>query len=141
MKNQPKLIFLDVESTGKEDEDRICEVAYKLSGWKDVKSELFKPPLDISIDAMAVNHITNSMVRKRPPFYNSKMHEDLAELFNEGAILVAHNAQFDAKMLAKEGISTPNVICTMKVIRHVDIADKIPKYNMQYLRYFLVLPD
>lgn len=137
---KPKLIFLDVESTGKDDPDRICEVAYKIQGDKEVVTELFKPPLDICFDAMAVNHITNKMVADKKPFYGSEMHKLLTKLFHdEKAILVAHNAQFDAKMLAKEGIKVENTICTMKAIRHWDVKDTIPKYNMQYLRYYLDL--
>lgn len=133
-----KIVFLDVESTGKEDHDRLCEIAYKLQGWDEVKSELYKPPVEICIEAMAVNHITNAMVKNKPKFYGSKTHKQFEEWFNsEASIMVAHNAQFDAKMLVKEGIKTPNIVCTMKVMRHLDMADKIPSYKLQYLRYFL----
>ena len=51
------LIFLDVETTGTEEKDRIVQVAYKyLKGESFV--EYFKPEIPISIDAMSVCHIT-----------------------------------------------------------------------------------
>ncbi len=52
-------------------------------------------------------------------------------------ILVAHNVKFDAGMLEREGIQPDKTICTVKLARHLDPEGKIPKYNLQYLRYFL----
>ena len=52
-------------------------------------------------------------------------------------ILVAHNAKFDIDMLIKEDVHPKKVICTLKVARHMDPNGVIPKYNLQYLRYFL----
>jgi len=61
------LIFLDVETTGTEEKDRIVQVAYKyLKGESFV--EYFKPEIPISIDAMSVCHITNEMVADKPAF-------------------------------------------------------------------------
>ena len=40
-------------------------------------------------------------------------------------------------MLVKEGIHTPKSICTLKLARYLDPNGVIPKYNLQYLRYFL----
>jgi DNA polymerase III epsilon subunit-like protein len=54
-------------------------------------------------------------------------------------VIVAHNARFDVDMLNKEGIFPPRVICTFKLARHLDKNGVIPKYNLQYLRYFLDL--
>ena len=50
---------------------------------------------------------------------------------------MAHNAKFDVDMLAKEGIHPKRVICTFKLARRMDPGGKIPKYSLQYLRYFL----
>ena len=43
------------------------------------------------------------------------------------------------QMLDREGISTQRVICTIKLARFLDKNGVIPKYNLQYLRYFLGL--
>jgi DNA polymerase III epsilon subunit-like protein len=130
-------IFLDTETTGTEEKDRICQLAYKLETGE-IVNELFKPPLPISIDSMCVHHITNQMVEKKPGFKNSAPYRKLTDLFKEDTnILVAHNAKFDVDMLVKEGIYPQKVICTLKLARHMDPEGKIPKYNLQYLRYFL----
>ena len=38
-----------------------------------------------------------------------------------------------------EGIYTQRVICTLRLARYLDKNGVIPKYNLQYLRYFLGL--
>jgi len=134
-----KLVFLDTETTGVSPQDRLCQVAYKMEGA--MKCELFKPPLPITIDAMAVHHITQQMVDDKPPFQDSPMFDELRELLeeDEDAVLVAHNATFDADMLRREGVMPKNIICTLKVARHLDMDARIPRYALQYLRYFLGL--
>jgi DNA polymerase III epsilon subunit-like protein len=42
-------------------------------------------------------------------------------------------------MLNREGIYPPLVICILKLARYLDKNGVIPKYNLQYLRYFLDL--
>jgi len=130
-------IFLDTETTGTEKEDRLCQLAYKTETGK-IVNELFRPPLPIAIEPMSIHHITNEMVENKPAFKDSSDHQKLAGLLNDGKnILVAHNAKFDVDMLIKEGVHPQKVICTLKLARHMDPEGKIPKYNLQYLRYFL----
>lgn len=129
-----KLIFLDTETTGIGPEDRLCQVAYEFDG-REAES-LFRPPVPISIDAMVVTRITNKMVEKCAPFAESEMHQALSDIFASGAVLVAHNAKFDADMLAREGVAVGETIDTFKVAHHLDVAGEIPKYNLQYLRYY-----
>ncbi len=132
--DKSKLIFLDTETTDIEEKDRICSIAFKVGGLR--VHEFFKPPLPISLAAMAVTGITNKMVADKPPFKDSAEYFGLKTLFEGGLIMVAHNAEFDKKMLMKEGLEPKQVICTMKVARHLDVKDEIPNYKMQYLRYF-----
>lgn len=66
------------------------------------------------------------------------MFKELQKLLKDG-ILVAHNAQFDIAMLEVEGLEVPKKICTLRVARFLDKENKIPEYNLQYLRYFLDL--
>lgn len=132
--NRKKLVFLDTETTGTGPQDRLCQVAYK---FQDQEFEsLFKPPLPIEIDAMAVAHITNRMVENKEPFLDSQMKKDLEKIFAEDNILVAHNAKFDAEILKRENVAVKNVIDTFKVAQYLDTEGKIPKYSLQYLRYF-----
>ena len=129
-----KLVFLDTECTGIEEEDRLVQLAYKTDGA--VVNELFKPPVPITIEAMAVHHITEKMVADKPSFEDSPEKEKLQAVLDEG-ILVAHNAEYDVNMLAKEFVTAKNIICTLKVSQHLDENAVIPSHKLQYLRYFL----
>jgi exodeoxyribonuclease X len=132
-----KLIFLDTEATGNEvDHDRLCQVCYKCGDM--VRTEYFKPPLPISVKAMSVTHITNKVVESKPSFINSPMYQELEVLLKEG-VLIAHNVKFDIAMLKAEGLTVPTFICTLRIARYLDQDNKIPEYNLQFLRYFLDL--
>ena len=132
-------IFLDTETTGNGPADRLCQIAFKIKGGYTV-NELFNPGMPISIDAMTVHHITNEMVLDKPAFRNSDTWSKLQDLINsDGYVIVAHNAAFDVDMLKKEGIEPKSVICTLKLARYFDKEGVIPKYGLQYLRYYLKL--
>ena len=132
-------IFLDTETTGTGPEDRLCQIAFKPENGPAV-CELFNPGKPISIDAMAIHHITNKMVQDKPPFKKSDVYTKLQELVSDiNNVIVAHNAKFDMKILQMDGIYTQRVICTIKLARYLDKNGVIPKYNLQYLRYYLGL--
>jgi DNA polymerase III epsilon subunit-like protein len=128
-------LFLDTETTDNDERARLVQLAYKEAGDKPIVNELFKPPVPIAIDAMAVHHITNERVADMPTFEASGYREKLNILLNKH-ILVAHNAPFDMRILANEGVKTGAFINTLRVARHM--VDS-PKYSLQYLRYLLKL--
>lgn len=132
--NEDNLIFLDTETTGTGPTDRLCQVAYAYGG-AEVEG-LYKPPVPISIDAMAVTHITNKMVADCPTFAGSPMFRELEQILASGAILVAHNATFDVDMLRREGLVVPQSIDTFKLSHFLDTNGIIPRHNLQYLRYY-----
>lgn len=127
------LLFLDVEATGVEEEDRLCQVAYHHEG-RD-HNEFFRPPVPIKLTAMAVHHITARMVEDKPAFAGSLAAAELARLAKSGVVLVAHNAPYDLGMLGKEGIHFEHYICTLKVIKHLDPHGKLESHQLQFLRY------
>ena len=132
-------IFLDTETPGNRPDDRLCQIAFKPENSEAV-SGLFNPGKPISIDAMVVHHITDKMVADKPPFQESDEYTELQELISDiNNVIVAHNARFDMQMLNAEGINTTKVICALKLSRYLDKNGVIPKYNLQYLRYFLDL--
>lgn len=134
MKN---LIFLDTETTGNEiGKDRLCQVCYKNSCG--IKTEYFKPPLPMSVKSMSITHITNKILEDKKSFTGSEMFKELQKLLKDG-ILVAHNAKFDIAMLEAENLKIPKNICTLRVARYLDKENKIPEYNLQFLRYYLDL--
>ncbi len=132
------LIFLDTETTGLSEEDRLFQVAYI---YQDKEySELFKTPLPNSIESSEVTHYTNIDVSDKPTFVNSNFEKELKNiLINTNNILVAHNAKFDIQMLEKEGLKVNNFIDTHKVAQHLDPHSKLGAYRLQYLRYALEL--
>jgi exodeoxyribonuclease X len=132
-------IYLDTETTGTSPDDRLCQIAFK-TGQKTIVNELFNPGKPIAIEAMAVHHITNEMVKAKPVFRGSTAYQKLNELVSDqNNTIVAHNAKFDIGMLHNEGINPPKVICTLKLARFLDKDGVIPQYNLQYLRYYLDL--
>lgn len=129
-----QLLVADTETTGTADEDRLCQFACIGKGV--TIDELFRPPLPIKYEAMAVHHITNEMVEDRPEFKGSKTYQYLKGVLPK-SVFVAHNAQFDIRMLEKEGLQVPHFIDTLKVVRHLDTQCQMSNYQMQYLRYRL----
>jgi len=138
------VIFLDTETTGGDKQDRLCQLAWKYyqQNNDDMFCKIFKPPLKISIESMAVHHITEKMVGDRPLFRDSEDYSSIKELLeNKNTIMVAHNAPFDSDMLNKEDIKPSFSIDTLKLIRHFDPLMKIKRHNLQFLRYFLKIDD
>ncbi len=133
-----KIIFFDTETTGNTDKDFLCQIAYKLEG--ETFTGLYKPPVKIPPEASAVHHVTNRHVEDKPFFMDSGDQTKIKKLFEDkDSVVVAHNAPFDLVMIKKEGIEPKRFICTLRVARFLDKEEKIEKYNLQYLRYYLDL--
>lgn len=129
------LIFLDCETTGLEVEDRLVEVGYRTEHGV-AATERFKAPVPVKVGAMAVNHITNKMLEDKQLFEDSHMKKQLLHLAKVGFVLVAHNAPFDLKMLAKEGVVFDNYIDTKKLSYRLDPDEEMESHRLQYLRYY-----
>lgn len=131
-----KIIFFDTETTGNTEKDFLCQIAYKTDGNNFVG--LYKPPIKIPPEASAIHHISNKMLEDKPTFKESGDLKKIKELFeNKDSVVVAHNAPFDLMIVKKENIVPANFICTLRLARYLDPEEKIEKYNLQYLRYFL----
>lgn len=131
-----RFIFIDTETTGNGPDDVLCQIAYKYNDA--VFVALYNPQKKIPPEASAVTHITNKMVEDKPVFKESEEYISVKKLLeDEDSIFIAHNAKFDVGMFEKEGITPKNVVCTLRLARHLDKEDKIPRYNLQYLRYYL----
>jgi len=136
-----RIIFLDTETTGNGDKDRLVELAVKERFVDEpLINALYKPPVPISIESMAIHHITEKMVVGKQAFKESPEYPGLRDLLeSDEVVVVAHNAAFDAAMLAREGIAPRRSICTYKVAYALDPDDVMPNYRLQYLRYLLDL--
>ncbi|MFZ2167443.1 MAG: exonuclease domain-containing protein [Minisyncoccia bacterium] len=135
------IIFFDTETTGNGDGDRLCQLGVKERGVAEpVVNALYKPPVPISIESMAIHHITEKMVADRPFFTQSPEFKEMKALFESyDTLAVAHNAAFDTAMLLREGIMPHKTICTYKVAYALDTKETVGIYRLQYLRYLLGL--
>ncbi|MBP0903604.1 exonuclease domain-containing protein [Mariniflexile gromovii] len=95
--------ILDIETTGgKYNEEGITEIAiYKFDGHKVVDQfiSLVNPERDIQPFVVNLTGINNSMLRNAPKFY--EVAKRIVEITDD-CILVAHNAQFDYRILCTE---------------------------------------
>jgi exodeoxyribonuclease X len=134
-----RTLFFDTETTGNADGDRLVQLGIKERGIAEpLVNALYKPPLPIAYEAMAIHHITEKMVEDRPAFVASPEYTDIKAAFeDEDIVSVAHNAAFDLAILRREGIKPANIICTYKVASALDTEEQFSHYSLQYLRYAL----
>lgn len=98
------LVVLDTETTGLYPDvgDRVVEIgAVRLENWVPVAeiNHLVQPDRQMSAGASAINGITDEDLIGQPRF--SEIATSFLELV-DGALLVAHNAKFDASFLSSE---------------------------------------
>ncbi len=135
-----KYVFLDLETTGLESKDRICELALIVEGEDSdmLSHDLCKSPKKISKEAMSIHHITNEMVSNSPLCDATGTYELLQECNVEENLLIAHNVNFDLSMLEKEGFHCKmGVVDTLRCVKA--LIPECEKFNLQFLRYELNL--
>jgi len=134
------LIFLDLETTGLDEIDRICSIGL-ISQEKDslhVEYELVNEGKKLSSKASSINHITNEMLRDKPKLFDSKAYEYLQEHNNKENILIAHNIKYDLKMLEQSGFKWyGDIIDTLRCTKH--LIPECEEFSLQFLRYELKL--
>jgi len=72
-------VFLDTETTGTDEDDRLCQIAFKTEAGL-IVNKLFNPGKPISIEAMSIHHITNEMVRVSPQIEKNVRCESILHL-------------------------------------------------------------
>ncbi|OWO78952.1 exodeoxyribonuclease X, partial [Photorhabdus luminescens] len=92
------------------------------------QSHLINPQKPISVSAMATHHITDEMV------INSPLIDEVIESYKDADYIVAHNAEFDKKMMPE--MDAP-FICTLKLAKR--LWPNMESHSNQYLRYALKL--
>jgi DNA polymerase-3 subunit epsilon len=123
--DQVPLAVLDTETTGLEPAlgHRVIEIAIlRLENWNEVGqiNELVNPGRPIPPEASRVNRIYDADVATAPPF--THFADRIAQLL-EDALVVAHNAAFDAGFVATEWVLTdrPPLLnpcaCTLELAR------------------------
>ncbi|SFU81749.1 putative quorum-sensing-regulated virulence factor [Alicyclobacillus macrosporangiidus] len=99
------------------------------NGPREVFSTLIHPGCSIPPEASAVHHITDRDVADKPAL--EAVWPQVLELV-EGAVLVAHNAEFDRSMLPETGRPW---LCSKRFAQH--LWPDAPNFQNQTLRYWL----
>ena len=140
-----RFAVVDVETTGGAgDLNRITEVGIVLLDDTEVVGTfhtLVDPGTTISPFVQKLTGITDEMVQGKPQF--QKIAEEVAELLRD-RIFVAHNVQFDVKMMRTEFkrccISyDPPRLCTVKISRR--FFPGLPSYSLHNLARSRELPE
>ena len=134
------LIFLDVETTGLEFDDKICSVGIITAEDEKIDSHyaLVNEGKKIPPKASSIHHITNEMIKEKTSFKESEVYRFLQENNNTHVTIVSHNVFFDLQKLSLAGLEWKGgVIDTLRVTKHL-----IPEcefFSLQVLRYELRL--
>jgi DNA polymerase-3 subunit epsilon/exodeoxyribonuclease X len=130
------ILFLDLETTGLESNDKILSIALlgkDIEVYELVNSGKKIPPL-----ASSINHITNEMIKDKPKLEDTKAYEILQVNNNKNTTIIGHNIKFDLQKLSENGFFFEgNTIDTLRVTKHL-----IPEcefFSLQFLRYELKL--
>ncbi len=131
-------IYYDTETTGLSPEkDRIIEIAAFDPLRAKSFSQLVNPQIPISEESIAINNITNEMVKDAPTF------EEVGKMFtqfcNNDVVLIAHNNDsFDKPFLETEFKRANILMPKCYYIDSLKWARKyrpdLPKHALQYLR-------
>ena len=158
-----RYVLLDTETTGiiratkeqpEEKPGELIQLAYEVNeSWKDPihgqdgmiaeerysKHYLVPKDIEMEIEAMVVTQLTPRWLSEHAQNTFKDDHTEvknrLVDLGREpDVVFVAHNAEFDRRVLEQYGITTPRWICTKKVAQAWHDFDS---YGLQYLRYKL----
>ncbi len=134
------LIFLDVETTGLEKEDRICSIGIIGVEAEETTTiyELVNDGKKIPPLASSINHITNEMLKDKPKLCDTQAYKFLLEHNKDSTTIVGHNVKFDMEMLKRSGFSfVGEVVDTLRVTKH--LIPECELFSLQFLRYELRL--
>ena len=130
------LLFIDTETTGLEETDKICSIA--LLEDTQAHYELINEKKKIPSEASAIHHITKEMLEGKPTLMESEIIKLLEKYNNSEHTLIAHNIAFDIAMLKSSGFSWKGgVIDTLRVTKH--LIPECEQFSLQFLRYELRL--
>jgi DNA polymerase-3 subunit epsilon/exodeoxyribonuclease X len=131
------LIFLDLETTGLDKNDKICSVGL-VSSDKEIKYDLVNEHKKITSKASSVHNITNEMIKDKSRFIDTQTFKFLDTHNNLDTTLVVHGAKFCLDNLLACGLRWKGgLIDTMRIVKHT-IAE-CEFFSLQFLRYELKL--
>ena len=140
-----RFAFLDLETTGLSSwfGDRICEVGIVITEGKRIKEQyqtLVNPERPLSVGAASTNGLTDEELAEAPRF--AEVADSIVGLLNE-AVVICHNAKFDAQFLDSEfhrierEFQIPNLIDTLMMARQYY---EMPSYSLGFIARSFHLP-
>ncbi len=134
------LIFLDLQTTGLEADDKICSVSLIAQDGENIVviNELIDEGKKIPPLASSIHHITNEMIKGKTEFIQSDAYNFLFLNNSTDTTLIAHNVKFDLEKLSSVGLRWKGgVIDTLRVTKH--LIPECELFSLQVLRYELKL--
>jgi len=135
------LIFLDLESTGFEKEDKICSIGalfFDQNFYVKKSYNIINEGKKIPSKASALHNITNEMVKKEPSFHESEIYALLEKENDIANTLIVHNKDFILSILENSGLKWHGkIVDTQRVVKH--IIPECELFSLEFLRYELQL--
>ena len=134
------LIFLDLETTGLEKDDKVCSIGLVSVDDTKVESkyELVNEGKKISSKASSVNHITNEMLKDKHSLKDCETFKYLEQNNSAQTVIIGHNINYDLALLGSVGFRYKGkIIDTLRVSKH--LIPELESYSLQFLRYELKL--
>lgn len=133
-----KTIIIDLKTTGNSPTDRICQLSFLVMNDEGLLLEsycdLCTSPAPMSIDAMAIHHITPERLKGFPKLRDTIAFKQLTTLNTRENLLITHDSLFDFEMLKKENFTLKMpFIDTYRVLRAWYPQE--PLNTLQYKRY------
>lgn len=118
--------------------NEVIELAFLSPNERFEKRYSLKEGSHIDLEAMAIHHITEKMIKDLPTFMDDSETPRILELL-KNEIMVCHNTKYDFNMVLKGvyDIEVPRRICTLKLAKR--LLPELPRHNLQYLRYYFDL--
>jgi len=132
------LIFLDLETTGVEENDKIVSLGLLNADIKEYQYTLVNEGKKIAVEASSIHHITNEMIKEKPALKESEIYSYLQEYNKIENILVVHNSKFVLQRLENTGfVWQGSIIDTQRTTKH--LIPECELFSLQILRYELRL--
>ncbi|NLM96009.1 MAG: 3'-5' exonuclease [Halanaerobiaceae bacterium] len=110
LENKQKYCLVDTETTGLGNNDRVVEIAIIDLDGKVLLNTLVNPGISIPPEAERIHGISDSMVKDAPSI--GSVGEKIRENLND-RIMIAYNAEFDARMIRQTFNIDVNYECLM----------------------------
>lgn len=134
------LIFLNIQTTGIEVEDKICSISILYEEEEEHHSmyNLVNEGKKISSKASSFHHITNEMLQNKSSLVESEIYHFLMKNNSSATSIVGHNIISMMEKISQYGYKFKGILIdTKRVSKH--LIQECESYQLQFLRYELKL--